>query len=533
MQVSDQPGARRPTAVAALAAVLLLSVVSAVTASARPTSVSALRMRRASAALFDSQASGSARRAQPRGAQGADDARPPPRESGRRDRRPTDGHAPDGRASRRVPHRSEQPAGIAGGDGLRASAPAGVRTQPRRPADVPSAAGLRRHRGHPSRLVDAERRRDDGVPRRAEGERHGRRPVDQRHRPARPRSSDRRVASAPRLDRRDRCGSASCRSRRPRGAADDTATLVLFPTQRGARIAWQTTTWVDPNFLALSVVDAQTGDVLWRANLTQADAVGTGQAVDMYPSGDLPNGGGDVHPVTFPVFDGTALSGNNAHVYADVNDDDKVAPKDEVPALSGTDWSGYMPEFNTTDASQNCSIHFYCAWDKTVAPRLEPEPELVRRPTVPLPQHVPRSPPGRPDRVHGGGGELPGVERDGAGPGRRPRRRAVHRRRQHRERLPRRRPHQQRELLDAARWSARDHADVPAARGTVRAAHPVGRLRERGRDRLSRVHARTLQPIGHDTRRHPGPELGTGGIDGRGVERLVRDRLHGRQRLVL
>ena len=81
---------------------------------------------------------------------------------------------------------------------------------------------------------------------------------------------------------------------------DDTAKLVLFPTQRGARISWQTTTWVDPNFLALSVVDAQTGGVLWRANLTHADAVGTGQAVDMYPSGDLPNGGGDLHPGDVP-----------------------------------------------------------------------------------------------------------------------------------------------------------------------------------------------------------------------------------------
>jgi hypothetical protein len=140
---------------------------------------------------------------------------------------------------------------------------------------------------------------------------------------------------------------------------DDTAKLVLFPTQRGARISWQTTTWVDPNFLALSVVDAQTGTVLWRANLTHADAVGTGQAVDMYPSGDLPNGGGDLHAVTFPVFDGTALSGNNAHVFADVNDDDEAAPKDEVKAVTGTDWSGYMPVYDTTDASQNCSTHFY------------------------------------------------------------------------------------------------------------------------------------------------------------------------------
>ena len=178
-----------------------------------------------------------------------------------------------------------------------------------------------------------------------------------------------RVASAvPHVGSIEAIGSA----RRSAGAQaltaqrEDTAKLVLFPTLRGARIAWQTTTWLDPNFLALSVVDAQTGGVLWRTSLTDADAVGTGQAVEMYPSGDVPNGGGDLRPVTFPVFDGTALSGNNAHVFADVNDDDKPAPKDEIKAVTGTDWS-YTPEYDTTTVSQNCSTHLFCTWDKTVA----------------------------------------------------------------------------------------------------------------------------------------------------------------------
>lgn len=179
-----------------------------------------------------------------------------------------------------------------------------------------------------------------------------------------------RVASSlPRLGSIDAIGAARSSAGAPELAAqpEDTAKLVLFPTQRGARISWQTTTWVDPSFLALSVVDAQTGGVLWRANLTNADAVGTGQAVDMYPSGDLPNGGGDLHPVTFPVFDGTALSGNNAHVYSDVDDDNQVAPTDEVQAVTGTDWSGYTPQYDATSTSQNCSTHFYCTWDKTIA----------------------------------------------------------------------------------------------------------------------------------------------------------------------
>ena len=194
---------------------------------------------------------------------------------------------------------------------------------------------------------------------------------------------------------------------------DDTAKLVLFSAPRGAKLAWQTTTWVDPNYLALSVVDAQTGGVLWRANLTHGD-VGTGQAVDMYPSGDLPNGGGDVHAVTFPVFDGTALSGNNAHVFADVNDDDKAVAKDEVrrgrhrlvglPA--GLGYDGCVAEL----------LHALLLLMGQDGPQgLEPQPQLVRCAALPLPQHVPRPPVGGADRVHGGRGQLPGHELVGPG----------------------------------------------------------------------------------------------------------------------
>ncbi len=145
----------------------------------------------------------------------------------------------------------------------------------------------------------------------------------------------------------------------------DDAQLVLFPTARGARIAWRVIAWVADDDQSMSVVDARTGELLWRHSLTNDDAVGTGPAVDIYPGGDIPNGGGDLLPRTFPVFDGSALSGNNAHVYLDVNDDSVPDPRDEVPAVSGTDWS-YAPVFDTTTAAQNCSNHFSCTWDKSI-----------------------------------------------------------------------------------------------------------------------------------------------------------------------
>lgn len=144
----------------------------------------------------------------------------------------------------------------------------------------------------------------------------------------------------------------------------DSADRVLFPTARGTRLAWRTVTRISDLETDMSIVDATTGDVLWRANLTRADSIGTGQAVEYYPGGEVPAGGGEALEVTFPVIDGTALSGNNAHVYSDVNDDDTPDPADEVPAVSGLDWS-YPPVFDTTTVSQNCSTRFYCTWDST------------------------------------------------------------------------------------------------------------------------------------------------------------------------
>ncbi len=93
---------------------------------------------------------------------------------------------------------------------------------------------------------------------------------------------------------------------------DDQAERVLFQTGRGTRPAWRTTTLVGDDAL-ISLIDAENGRVLWRMNLTRSDVPGTGVAVDYFPGANVPNGGGVEHPVAFPVVDGTALSGNNAH----------------------------------------------------------------------------------------------------------------------------------------------------------------------------------------------------------------------------
>ena len=127
----------------------------------------------------------------------------------------------------------------------------------------------------------------------------------------------------------------------------DWASLVLFPTGRGARLAWKTFTWPSTQQLNLSVVDAATGAVLYRQSLS-SDATGTATAWEFYPSDLVPAGASTANPVTFPVDDGTRLFGPNAHVWSDVKDNNKPDAGEEVSAVSGTDWS--MPAILNTSA---------------------------------------------------------------------------------------------------------------------------------------------------------------------------------------
>jgi hypothetical protein len=142
--------------------------------------------------------------------------------------------------------------------------------------------------------------------------------------------------------------------------ARDTARRVLFPTGRGAVGAWQTITFVSPSETDLSVVDDAAGRVLYRHNLTNS-ATGVAQAWQVYAS-DMLAGGNELRSVTFPVYNGSALNGNNAHAYLDVHDDNVPEPSDEVPANHGTDWSAYPVPLDFSHAGQNCT-HTACTWD--------------------------------------------------------------------------------------------------------------------------------------------------------------------------
>jgi extracellular elastinolytic metalloproteinase len=162
--------------------------------------------------------------------------------------------------------------------------------------------------------------------------------------------------------------SATARARASVGATaaparGDTATLVLFHGGR-SHVAWQTLTNISEWERDLSIVDATTGDVLWRSNLVDA-ADATGLAWEYYPSTQVPNGGGTQQPVSFPVTRNDRLMGNDAHVYADPFDDDVAGPGDEIPPASGLDWS--FPLVPYAPANQNCDPRWQCTWNKNVA----------------------------------------------------------------------------------------------------------------------------------------------------------------------
>jgi hypothetical protein len=147
-------------------------------------------------------------------------------------------------------------------------------------------------------------------------------------------------------------------------ARGDTAHLVWFGTSRGPVLGWQVDASLTPTQRYLAIVDAAAGRVLWRANQIRYDDVqGQGLAWGYYPSDLIPGAGGTQQPVTFPVADASALSGNNAHVVK--------APfyrhPDEIPANEpGGTWNFPAVLDTTTTTGLHCTPHWACTWDSRV-----------------------------------------------------------------------------------------------------------------------------------------------------------------------
>jgi extracellular elastinolytic metalloproteinase len=141
---------------------------------------------------------------------------------------------------------------------------------------------------------------------------------------------------------------------------DDRASLVAFPGAAGARLAWQTLVTPRGGAMFLHVIDAGSGKVLYRQNLTASD---TGNVWEYWP-GKSVGGRSKVVDLTRPGWlpqGSPRLAGNNAHVWSDVNDDDAAQSSEEVRPGS-TSFRFPFVDFTATNG-RPCTQSFRCSWN--------------------------------------------------------------------------------------------------------------------------------------------------------------------------
>ena len=148
-------------------------------------------------------------------------------------------------------------------------------------------------------------------------------------------------------------------------AGGDFARLVMFGGAGGARLAWHVTYQATSTAYYDAVVDATTGAVLYRQNLTKfANAT-------VFP--DYPGAENDPNAdkaaanaprnVDFAALGWLApgadqLKGPSAHVYTDINDDNTAQPSELIHPSSGDDFLYPFVEFAQPPGEDDA-----CAWD--------------------------------------------------------------------------------------------------------------------------------------------------------------------------
>ena len=137
----------------------------------------------------------------------------------------------------------------------------------------------------------------------------------------------------------------------------DFARLVLFGSGRGTRLAWHLTFQASGAEHHDAVVDASTGEVLFRQNLVKEavpaeifpshPSLGTSEAVDLTQWLDP---------------GATVLKGPFAHAYSDVDDSNGASPSEQVSKAAG----GFDFPFQQF-GGPGCSDDAWCSWDPTIS----------------------------------------------------------------------------------------------------------------------------------------------------------------------
>jgi extracellular elastinolytic metalloproteinase len=146
----------------------------------------------------------------------------------------------------------------------------------------------------------------------------------------------------------------------------DTASLVLFQTVNGTRLAWQTTVNAEQDSF-VHVIDAQTGRVLYRRSLVNYANPGHASVWEFYPNAPGPSAAGTQRDVDLSPWlpaGTTTLTSNNAHVYTDINDNDVADASEEVSPAGDGSYSFPFTVFTSppNPANNNCSVQYVCSW---------------------------------------------------------------------------------------------------------------------------------------------------------------------------
>jgi extracellular elastinolytic metalloproteinase len=142
-----------------------------------------------------------------------------------------------------------------------------------------------------------------------------------------------------------------------------TASLVLFSDSERVGLAWRVLLRADSQGLYDAVVDATSGQLLYRQNLVRRVTV---SALDHYPG--APSGGTPIVrqiPAAWLSGGATVLSGPFAHVYSDPNDiylaTSTPSAADEIQPSAPGAWN-HVQTKQATDPPQNCPPDG-CTWD--------------------------------------------------------------------------------------------------------------------------------------------------------------------------
>ncbi|MEU4190297.1 M36 family metallopeptidase [Kribbella sp. NPDC026611] len=143
----------------------------------------------------------------------------------------------------------------------------------------------------------------------------------------------------------------------------DTAKQVWFHTADGLRKGWQTYVNAGGTKVYSHVIDAQTGDLLYRRDLSSS-GVGDALVQDNYPG--APAGGTQrvenlIYNKWLPKNAKTLLDGTSVAAWADVNDDNQPNAGETVK-VPGTKTGGEY-KIVPFQSSSFCSATFVCLWD--------------------------------------------------------------------------------------------------------------------------------------------------------------------------